>query len=234
MTTATRSAVLLAALALIGTAPAADPAKPPQPAKTMMVTPGKALVIDDLAGPPGKEWKVAKGKWEATDGAVRGAELPADMHGAVARRTVTMKDVVVEYSFRTDGAKQTTLSFNGAKGHVCRVAVRPTGIAVQKDDQDGKTGPDKPAQLGTADAAVKPGAWHTLVVELRGPDILATLDGTHTAFGSHPALDVEKTNLGFTVAGESVSFKNLRVWEAAGVARDWDATKAKLLAAQKK
>lgn len=229
MAAVTRSVPLFAALVLVVPAVAADPAAP----RTRMAATGKLLLADSLAGPLGKEWKVAKGKWEADGGAVRGSEVKADMHGAVARRNLAMKEVVVQYSFRLDGAKTTTLSFNGAKGHVCRVIVRPTGITVQKDDQDGKKGPDKPAPLGTAAGPVKPGSWHTLVVELRGPDMLATLDGEHVAFGSNPAIDTAKTNLGLTVAGQSASFKDLKVWEAAGVNKDWEATRAKLLAGKK-
>ncbi len=57
--------------------------------------------------------------------------------------------------------------------------------------------------LDTATVGIKPGEWHTLVVELRGPDILATLDGEHTAFGTHDAIGTAKTNLGLTVAGET-------------------------------
>jgi hypothetical protein len=227
-----RTFSFLAALTLGLAAAAAEPTTPPSP-QTQMVSTGKLLLSDDLSAALGKGWKASKGKWEVVDGAIRGAELKADMHGAVARHDVTMKDAVIEYSFKLDGTKQTTLSLNGAKGHVSRVLVRPTGITVQKDDQDGKNGPDKAVPLDTVEVPVKAGEWHTLVVELRGPDILATLDGKHTAYGSHAAIDVEKTNLGLTVAGESASFRGLRVWDSAGVRKDWDTTKSKLLANKK-
>ena len=156
------------------------------------------------------------------------------MHGAVMRRSVEMKDAVIAYSFKLDGTKTTSLSLNGAKGHISRVRITPTGVSVQKDDQDGKDGPDKAAVLDTVTTDVKAGEWHTLVVELRGPDILATLDGTHTAFGTHDAVGAPKTNLGLTVAGESASFKSLKVYEAKETLKDWDATRAKLLAGRKK
>jgi hypothetical protein len=132
-----------------------------------------------------------------------------------------------------DGAKTTSLSFNGAKGHVCRVTISPVKFGVVKDDQDGKNGPDKSETLDSKAVSIKPGEWHTMTVELRGADILATLDGQQTAYGSHAAIDKPKTNLGFTVGGETVSFKNLTVWEATA-ASDWDATKAKLTAEKSK
>jgi hypothetical protein len=231
-----RALVLSLFACAAGLCSAADPAAPAAsaPPVTQMLVPGKVILDEPLNAAFGKEWKVGKGEWKPVDGALRGAELAADMHGAVARRDLTMKDTVIAVSFKLDGAKVVSLSFNGAKGHISRVRVTPTGVSVQKDDQDGKNGPDKGAVLDTASASVKPGEWHNLVVELRGADILATLDGKHTAFGSHEAIAKERTNFGLTVAGETASWKGLKVWEASGPAKDWDETKKKLNAAKQK
>ncbi|MFZ9792482.1 MAG: hypothetical protein ACO3GX_08940 [Gemmataceae bacterium] len=38
------------------------------------------------------------------------------------------------------------------------------------------------------------------------------MDGKHKASGSNPAVNKEKANLGFTIAGETASFKGLKVW----------------------
>ena len=232
--TASRYAGCVGVVTVLLTSLGAEPIVKPAPPTTLMLQPGKLLLADDLTIPFSKDWKVAKGKWEVIDGAIRGSELAADKHGAVARRSIPMKDVVIAYSVKLDGARKTTLSLNAARGHLCRVLLDTKGITVQKDDQDGKKGPDRASLLDTAKVDLKPGQWHTLVVELHGPDILASLDGKHTAFGSHPAIDKEKANLGFTVAGESVSFKNLRVWESDGVNKNWEATRAELLTARKK
>ncbi len=198
----------------------------PEP-KTLLTERGKLLFRDDLGKPLGKEWKAAKGKWEVVNGAVRGSELKADMHGAVVRHAMPFQDVVIQYDFKLDGARQTTLSINAAKGHLCRVAVNPTGFSVRKDSLD-KNKTDKAAVLDTRTTSITPNTWHTLVIELRGTEMLATLDGKETAFGSHPGLSMAKANFGFTVAGESVSFRNLRVWEGLPN-KSWEATKARLL-----
>lgn len=212
---------------------AAEPTTTTAP-QTVMLTTGRVLLDEPLAAALGKDWKVGKGKWEAADGAVRGAELKSDMHGAVARRNIDVKDAVICFSFKLDGAKVISLSLNGTKGHVSRVRINPKGVSVQKDDQDGKNGADKAAVLDTVTVDVKPGEWHALVVELRGPDILATLDGKHTAFGTHEAIAKDKANFGLTVAGETASFKGLKVYEATGTVKDWDKTREKLLAERKK
>lgn len=196
-----------------------------------MTEPGNLLFSDDLARPPGKDWRVAKGRWEPADGGLRGSELKSDMHGAVMRHAMPFRNAVIRYSFRLDGARQTTLSINKARGHLCRVLVTADGLTVRKDDAD-HGGPDKAVTLGARKTPVEPGTWHTLGVELHGKEMVATLDGVHVAFGGHAALDAEKANFGLTVAGGSASFKDLRVWEATAK-KDWEATRAKLLAGRK-
>src|SRR5262249_32301754 len=138
-------------------------------------------------------------------------------------------NVVIQYSFKLEGARQTTLSINATKGHLCRVLINSNGFRVQRDDPN-KTG--KQVVLEARTTPIKPGEWHTVVVEILGKEMLASIDGKEVAFGAHPDIDATKANFGLTVAGESVSFKKLRVWEARPN-KDWEATKAKLLQSRK-
>lgn len=217
--------VLIAMLAFVGYSTRA--AEPATDAKPRMTERGKLLFGDDLTRPFDKEWKTAKGKWEIVDGAMRGCELKEDMHGAVSRHNVEFHNAVIQFSFKLDGARVTSLSINGAKGHVCRVLIRPDGFTVQKDDQDGKNGPDTAARLGTCTTPIKSGEWHTMLLEINGKEMLATLDGKHFSYGEHAAVDKPKANIGLTVGGESVSFKDLRVWDASP-SKEWVKEKAKL------
>jgi len=196
-------------------------------AETLMCERGKLLLSNDLEKPFANPWKVAKGKWEVVDGAIQGSELKADMHGAVVRTNVAARNLVIQYSFKLNGAKSTTLSINDAAGHNSRVLITKDGITARKDDHD-HAGPDKAAVLQAMQTPIKEGEWHTLVVEFNGPEMLARLDGKQVVYGSHEAINVDKTNIGLTVAGESVSFKNLRIWEGTPKA-DWAATKAKVV-----
>jgi hypothetical protein len=214
--------VLLACVASI--IAASPPAEPP----TLMTERGKLLFSDDQGAAPGPAWKVGKGKWEVKDGAVVGAELKSDKHGAVIRHTETFRNAVIQFSFKLDGAKTLSLSLNAAKSHLNRVVVTPTFFRVLKDDFD-HDGPDKAVVLQTVKTKIAPGEWHTVVLELYGPEMLASLDGEHVAFGANDLLDADKANFGFTVSGESAAFKDVRVWEAQPNA-GWEKTKAKLLA----
>jgi hypothetical protein len=200
--------------------------------KTVVTERGKQLLNDDFGKPLAKQWKPGKGKWEIVDDALKGVEVKDDMHAASLRRPIPFHDAVVQYSFKLDGAKTTTFSINAAKGHICRVIVKPNGFTVQKDDQDGKDGPDKAMALDTCSVDVKPGEWHTLLIELQGKEMLARLDDKHVAFGAHDTFDVDKTSVGLTVSGDSVSFKDLKIWEASAN-KEWETTKAKLLEARK-
>lgn len=157
-------------------------------------------------------WRLRPGKWEFADGAMKGTELKEDAHGAVARFPLTYKDVVVQYDVRLDACKQTTFSVNNAKEHVCRVLISKDGFKAQKDDSD-HAGPDKAKVFNNVAMPITPGTWHTVLIEIKGEEMVATIDGKSST-GSDRLIGVEKANFGFTVSGDGASFRNLRVWEA--------------------
>jgi hypothetical protein len=214
---------LLAALVLSFCHSFASGAEPSPPA-TLMAEPGKLLVDNPLDKVP--EPRKGPGDWQVADGALRGSEREADHHGAVLRMPLKQRDVVLSYQFRLDGAKATSLSFNDEREHVCRVMIGPRLFRVQRDDHD-HDGPDKAVVFGQQNIPVKPDEWHTLVVELLGPEMVATLDGKHTEFGADELLDRVKDNFGFTVSGDGVSFRKLQVWSATPKS-GWDGRKASL------
>lgn len=180
--------------------------------KTLMTERGKLLSSEDFATLDGKTWHAAKGKWEIASGGLQGVELKSDKHPAVIRRPFPFKDAIIQFDVQLNGCKQATFSVNETKAHLARALFMPTGFAAQKDDQD-HDGPDKAVRFATLEVPVKPGEWHTVLIEFLGEEMVTTMDGK-TIAGTHPALGKEKANFGFTVAGESASYRNLRVWEA--------------------
>jgi hypothetical protein len=186
---------------------------------------GKLLFSDDFqSGPLSKEWKVAKGKWEVVDGAMKGVEVAADMHAAVVKHPIAFKDIVLQFSFKLEGAKRATCSFDG-KGHVCRVILSPAGFTLQKDGT--KDGAEKPSQLGKGTIDLKPGAWHRMLIEIRGKEMLAQVDDQVFAFGEHAGIEQDKASFGFPVSGEALIVDDVKVWEALPNP-DWSAAKEKL------
>ncbi len=205
---------------------------PATTATTVMTVRGKLLHGEDFNKEFAKEWKVAKGKWEIADGALQGSEVKEDMHAAAFRHAVSTENVVIEYQFKLDGATQTSLSLNSKKGHLSRVGISPTSISLRKDSSD-KNVADKAANLDTVKLTIKPGEWHSLVVEQLGGEMAVSLDGKLIGCGKHEGLAEPISNVGLTVAGESVSFRNLLI-SAATPNDNWAAEREKFLAARKK
>jgi hypothetical protein len=193
----------------------------------LLVIPGKVIYESPLNSKPSAPWSTAKGKWEAVDGVLRGSELPEDKHPGVTRTTLDLPDAVaIEYHFRfLEGAKGTTLSVNSASGHVCRVLMAPNSFTVQKDDHDHE-GPDKGVVFTRQAAELSPGAWHTVRMEISGDQMLGQCDGQY-GFGSDPLIGTKKNNVGFTVSGQSVEFRNFKVLAATPNPK-WDEVKTTL------
>ncbi len=171
---------------------------------------------------PGSPWKAAKGKWEVADGVLHGSELTADKHGAVIRTALKLQNIVVAFDVKLDGAKMVSLSINGPKDHLARIRIAPNLFAVQRDDQD-HDGPDKAVVFLNKPVELAPGTWHTVVLEMVGDKMVGTLDGKITGHGSDPSFAAkEKMSPGFTVAGESASFRNVRIYTAKAEPKtDW-------------
>lgn len=191
---------------------------------TLMTQRGKLLYSVDL-NKEDKAWRAAKGKWEIVDGGLKGAELKSDNHPAVTRHQLAFKDVVIQFDVQINGAKMATFSINDAKEHMARMLFNKDGFTAQKDDHD-HDGPDKAVVFGRVGLPLKPGVWKTALIEIHGDEMVATVDGKSVA-GSDPLIATAKANIGFTVAGETASFRNLRIWEATPNP-NWAANKAKI------
>lgn len=197
--------------------------------KTLMTQRGKQLYSDDLSKLE-KSWSARPGKWEIADGSLKGTELAENKHPAVNRHQFVFKDAVIQFDVQVNGCKQTTFSINDAKEHLARVLITKDGFTAQKDDHDHQ-GPDKAVRFGHVAMPFKAGEWKTVLIELKGYEMVVTIDGK-TIAGAHELIGTQKANFGFTVSGESAQFRNLHVWEAESNS-SWEKTKKQLTATGK-
>ena len=193
--------------------------------KPMLAIPGIVIYESKLDTTPGAPWRFAKGKWELVDGVLRGAELVADKHGAVARLPNQLADFVLEYEFKLEGARSTSLSINALKDHMARILITPKSVTVQRDDNDHE-GPDKAVVFARFPAEIQPGVWHKVRLEMVGKVMLGRV-GELSAWGESDLFATPKAAPGFTVAGESADFRNLVIREAS-LNPAWESVKAGL------
>lgn len=212
----TLASFVLALAGLVSTTHSAEPA---------LAVPGKVIYESKLDTAPGAPWKAAKGKWELKDGVLRGSELVADKHGAVTRLPNQLQDFVVEYEFKFEGARATSLSINAVKDHMARILITPGTVTIQRDDNDHE-GPDKSVVFARFSAEIKPGVWHKVRLEMVGDLMYGQVDELK-AWGSSDLFKTTKASPGFTVAGESVDFRNLVICEAT-LNPAWESVKATL------
>jgi hypothetical protein len=193
--------------------------------KPLLAIPGKVIYESKLDTAPDAPWKAAKGKWELVDGVLRGSEKPEDKHGAVTRLPNKLGDFVIEYEFKFEGARATSLSINAVKDHMARIMMTPKLVTIQRDDND-HDGPDKAVVFARFATELAPGAWHKVRMEMVGDTMLGKVDEL-TAWGSSDLFKQDRMVPGFTVGGQSVDFRNLSIREAA-LNPEWEAVKATL------
>lgn len=193
--------------------------------KPLLAVPGKVVFESKLDAVPAAPWKAAKGKWELVGGVWRGSELPEDNHGAVIRLPDKLQDFIVEYDFKFEGARSTSLSINALKDHMARIKITPASVTIQRDDNDHE-GPDKAVIFARFATTLTPGVWHKVRLEMVGDAMVGQVNDL-VAWGSSDLFKSTKASPGFTVAGQSVDFRNLTIREAS-LNPGWEAAKASL------
>jgi hypothetical protein len=212
--------------------------------ETQMTTRGKLLLSEDFSKPTEISntsafaslktgWRLRPGKWEFADAALKGTQQEADHHSARASYRLRFQDAVVQFEVQLGSCRRAVfMVINGKSEHISRVNIDKDGFAAQKDDRDHE-GPDMPELFGTVKLPIQPGQWKMVLVEFKGDEMVATIDGQSIA-GSHSCIGAEKEFISYAVTGVDrfASFRNLRVWEA--LPNDnWPANKARLQAPAK-
>src|SRR5262245_58705396 len=231
------ASLVLAALTLASALIGAEPASSTGDAKpaTVMTIPGKLLLAEDFSAPlPPPEGSVARfasgfkgwrfnveqrgGHWDIIDGTFRGTEHADHNHPATASFGFDFKDVVISCQVRLhdvplDGRKSRSFNIRttDTKDYVCSILLNPTGMRIQKDDND-HAGPDTAVPLGRLNSPITLGEWQTVVFEILGDEMVGTLNG-QSLTGQHPLIASPKKSIMFVSQGEGAA-RHLRVWEA--------------------
>ncbi|MDB6005127.1 MAG: hypothetical protein JWR15_2114 [Prosthecobacter sp.] len=223
--------------------------------KTLMTTRGKLLVSEDFTPPlapvVGKPvgfasgytgWRYnagpvggKSGMWKLGDGCFTGMESPAANHPATASFGFQFTDAVIQCEVRLndvpdEGRKYRSLFVKATdvKDYVIALSIGPGGLFLIPYDAERINPATKQREKGTTSRVASPvklNEWHTIVLEIKGDEVVGTLDGKSTTL-SNPLLRVAKHSVMLGASTEA-SFRHLRVWEALPNA-DWADAKATL------
>jgi hypothetical protein len=228
--------------------------------KTLMTTRGKLLVSEDFTPPlapvTGKPvgfasgytgWRYnagpvggKSGRWKLADGCFIGMESPGASHPATASFGYQFTDAIIQCEVRLndvpeEGRKYRSLFVKATdlKDYVIALSIGPGGLFLIPYDAERinpATKQREKGEMGRVPTPVNLNEWHTVVLEIKGDEVVGTIDGKSTTL-SNPLISVAKHSIMLGASTES-SFRHLRVWEALPNA-DWAAAKTTLQSAPK-
>jgi hypothetical protein len=208
-----------------------DSKKKPADPKAWMCVKGAPLWVETFKGPDfPKEWHKGKGTWVIESGVMKGAEIAADKHNTYMSRPLSSPNVVVQFSFKIDGAPWMGVSVNG-KEHVAHLSFAAEAFKLNKVTGIGPT--TKHTTVDQAKVKLGDDAWHTVVWEIYGDEMVATVDDKDTALARAEGLSSDRTSLELNNGGQWALFKDVRVWKAE-LDPKWPQKRAALIEAMKK
>lgn len=210
--------------------------------RTLMTTRGKLLASEDFAEAPapftGKPvgfasgftgWRyqagpvgAKSGRWEVAEGSFKGIETPGANHPATASFGIQYQDAIIQCEVRLnkvpeEGRKYRSIAIKAtdAKDYVISFGLGPGLVSVtpyEAEKIDPVTKQRSRGESAKLRKASQLDEWHTLVLEIKGDEVVGTVDGESVTLSS-PLFASEKQSI-MLVASTEASFRHFRVWEA--------------------
>ncbi|HUR39402.1 MAG TPA: hypothetical protein VM222_07905 [Planctomycetota bacterium] len=208
-----------------------EPKKKPDP-KVWMCKRGELLWEEKFAGGAwSKEWNRYKGNFVVEGDAVKSAEIAADgHHPAMSRKLGGDNNVVVQFSFKLDGSPWMGFALDD-KEHVARLFLYPDQFKIVK--MSGTGGTTKGTDVDTKRLKLDDGQWHTVVWEIVGKEMVATIDDKDMVIGKADDLTPTRSRCELINGGQFAWWKDVKVWKAE-VDDKWPNRRAQLLPLLKK
>lgn len=199
---------------------AADPA--PVGLETTLGKKGQLLLEEKFDGDTlPKGWNLKSGRLRVADGALRASQKKGERL-CLFNCDLPMQDAAIQIDFKFDGGRGINVSCNPSPGelkkhgHLFSVMITPMMWNItEHNDKADRTSQSK--VLASAPDKFEPGKWYTLLLEFKGADVVARIEGKKALRASSKDFSVKKPGIEFRVLGPTddavVSFDNLRVWE---------------------
>lgn len=185
----------------------------------LAVTKGEVIVSENFSlADAMASWRWGAGKWLVGEGVLKGTETTERKHAAGIACQREYHDAVIKFRFQFTGGKRATLLLRNKFGNLCRVVISQSSMVMTKDKPNlPKDTVEKTLVLGTAKVELKRGQWYDLSAVVQGERFAVTLHGHATLKGRHAAIDVDKTEIEFLAAGDSILFDDLEAWRCVAV-----------------
>jgi len=178
-----------------------------------------------------KEWNKYKGNYVVEGDAVKSAEIEADKHHpAMSRKLGGDNNVIIQFTFKDDGAPWMGFSLDD-KEHVARLILNPDQFKIVKMSGTGPT--TKGSDVDSRKMKLNDGGWHTVVWEIFGDEMVATIDDQQMVMGKAEGMTPTRSRCELINGGQWAWYKDLKVWKAEADDK-WPQKRAQLMAALKK
>ena len=183
---------------------------------------GKLLLEEKFDGDAvPKGWTRNTGVIAVSNGALIASELASDKHAGAFRRLMPLRDCAVQLDFKFTGANMFHLGFDPApgelkkKGHLFSLIITPESWTITEhlDKSDPKS---KNVVLAKAATKFPRDQTFTLLLEVKGGDVVARVPGHEPLRATAKDFHVKKPGLVFRVGGkdgQGVQIDNVKVWE---------------------
>ena len=205
--------------------------KTPDP-KTWMTKRGELLWEETFEGGQwSKEWNKYKGDYKVVEGdKLKVAEIAADGHHPAMSRKLGGTNVVVQFKFKFDGSPWIGFAMDD-KEHVARLILNPDQFKVVKMAGTGPT--TKGWDIDTKRVKLADSNWHTVVLEIYGDEMVATIDDKDMVLGKGEGMTPTRSRCELISGGQFAWYDGIRVWKAEPDDK-WPQKKAQLLQMLKK
>jgi len=206
-----------------------DASKKPEP-RVWMCKKGELLWEQHFDGSFPKEWHRGKGDWEFEGDALKGAEVAADKHNTYMSREISTPNVIVQFTFKLQGCPWMGASVDG-KEHVSNLSLQPDMFRIAKVTGIGPT--TKHTEVDSTRLKLSDDAWHTVVWEIYGDEMVATIDDKEMALAKADGLSMDRNHVELNNGGQWAFFKDVLVWKAE-LDPHWPDKRARVIALMKK
>jgi hypothetical protein len=199
--------------------------------KTWMTKRGELLWEENLEGGQwSKEWNKYKGDYKVEGDKLKVAEIAADGHHPAMSRKLGDNNVVVQFRFKFDGSPWIGFAMDD-KEHVARLILNPDQFKIVKMAGTGPT--TKGWDIDTKRQKLNDSAWHTVVLEIYGEEMVASIDDKEMVLGRGEGMNPTRSRCELISGGQYAWYSDIKVWKAE-LDDKWPQKRAQLLQMLKK